>query len=65
MIWETLYDNAMSLLEKDENFEKAKPKKSYFLYFTFFEVMLLNRSYILFALSGGEKIMTKMSQLSF
>jgi hypothetical protein len=26
--------------------------------------MLLNRSYILFALSGGEKIMTKMGQLS-
>ena len=65
MIWETLYDNAMSLLEKDENFEKAKPKEKLLsFYFTFFEVMLLNRSYILFALSGGEKIMTKMSQLS-
>ena len=36
MIWETLYDNAMSLLEKDENFEKAKPKEkllSFLFYF--------------------------------
>ena len=65
MIWETLYDNAMSLLEKDDNFEKAKPKEKLLsFYYTFFEVMLLNRSYILFALSGGEKIMTKMGQLS-
>ena len=61
IIWETFYDNAMLLLEKDENFENAKPKEKLLsFYYTFFEVMLLNRSYILFALSGGEKIMTKM-----
>ena len=65
IIWETFYDNAMLLLEKDENFENAKPKEKLLsFYYTFFEVMLLNRSYILFALSGGEKIMTKMGQLS-
>ena len=65
IIWETFYDNAMSLLEKDENFENAKPKEKLLsFYYTFFEVMLLNRSYILFALSGGEKIMTNMGQLS-
>ena len=64
-IWETFFDNAMSLLEKDENFENAKPKdKLLSFYYTFFEVMLLNRSYILFALSGREKIMTEMGQLS-
>ena len=64
-IWETFYDNAMSLLEKDENFENAKPKEKLLsFYYTFFEVMLLNRSYILFALPGGEKIMNKMGQLS-
>ena len=65
IIWETFYDNAISLLEKDENFENDKPKEKLLsFYYTFFEVMLLNRSYILFALSGGEKIMTKMGQLS-
>lgn len=65
MIWETFYDNAMSLLKKDENFEMAKPKEKLLsFYFTFFEVLLLNRSYVLFSLSGAEKIMTKMGQLS-
>jgi hypothetical protein len=65
MIWETFYYNAMSLLKKDENFEMAKPKEKLLsFYFTFFEVLLLNRSYVLFSLSGAEKIMTKMGQMS-
>ena len=65
MIWESFYDNVMSLLEKDENFEKATPKdKLLSFYFTFFEVLLLNRSYVLFALSGDEKMMTKLGQLT-
>ena len=64
-IWETFFDNAMSLLEKDENFELAKPKdKLLSFYFTFFEVLLLNRSYVLFSLGGVDKIMSKMGQLS-
>ena len=65
IIWETFYDNAMSLLEKDESFKNGKPKEKLLsFYYTFFEVMLLNRSYILFALSGGEKLIAKMEQLS-
>ena len=64
-IWESFYQNSMSLLEKDENFEMAKPKdKLLSFYFTFFEVLLLNRSYVLFALTGDEKMMAKMGQLS-
>ena len=36
IIWETFYKNAMSLLEKDENFEGAKPKEKLLsFYFTF------------------------------
>ncbi len=65
IIWETFYKNAMSLLEKDENFEGAKPKEKLLsFYFTFFEVLLLNRSYVLFALSGSDNMMMKMGQLS-
>jgi hypothetical protein len=65
MVWESFYDNVMSLLEKDKNFEQAHPKdKLLSFYFTFFEVLLLNRSYVLFALSGDEKMMTKMGQLT-
>jgi hypothetical protein len=64
-IWETFFDNAISLLEKDENFELAKPKdKLLSFYFTFFEILLLNRSYVLFSLGGVDKIMPKMGQLS-
>ncbi len=64
-IWETFYDNTMSLLEKDDNFKMANPKEKLLsFYFTFFEVLLLNRSYVLFSLSGVDTIMTKMAQLS-
>ena len=64
-IWESFYQNAMTLLQKDENFEMAKPKEKLLsFYFTFFEVLLLNRSYVLFALSGDQKMMTMKGQLS-
>jgi AcrR family transcriptional regulator len=65
MIWETFYDNATSLLEKDDNFEGARPKEKLLsFYFTFFEVLSLNRSYVLFALSGSRNMIFKMKQLS-
>lgn len=65
VIWETFYVNAITLLKKDKNFEMAKPKdKLLSFYFTFFEVLLLNRSYVLFSLSGQEKIITNNGQLS-
>tara|TARA_Y100000389_G_C17360074_1_gene463267 strand:+ start:291 stop:944 length:654 start_codon:yes stop_codon:yes gene_type:complete len=64
-IWETFYENVMSLLNKDVNFDSAQPKdKLLSFYYTFFEVLLLNRSYVIFALSGEEKMMVKMVQLS-
>lgn len=65
MVWETFYDNAMSLLEKDKSFEMAKPKEKLLsFYYTFFEILLLNRSYVLFALSETDKITFRMNQLS-
>jgi hypothetical protein len=64
MIWQSFYENAMSLLEKDKNFDVSPPKEKLLsFYFTFFEVLLLNRSYILFVLSEEEKILSKMSNL--
>jgi hypothetical protein len=54
----------MSLLEKDKNFDVSSPKEKLLsFYFTFFEVLLLNRSYVLFVLSKEEKILSKMSNL--
>lgn len=65
MVWESFYDNVMMLLEKSEDFDKSSPKEKLLsFYYTFFEVLLLNRSYVLFALSGEEKIITKMGQLN-
>ena len=64
-IWQFFYDNAMGLLEKDATFENASPKdKLLSFYFTFFEVLLLNRSYVLFSLFSHQSNMVKMSQLS-
>ena len=64
MIWQSFYENAMSLLEKDKNFDVSSPKEKLLsFYFTFFEVLLLNRSYVLFVFSEEEKILSKMSNL--
>ena len=64
MIWQSFYENAMSLLEKDKNFDVSSPKEKLLsFYFTFFEVLLLNRSYVLFVLSEEEKILSKMGNL--
>jgi hypothetical protein len=64
-IWEAFYDNALSLLEKDKTFEMAKPKEKLLsFYYTFFEVLQLNRSYILFTLDGDRALMSNFSQLS-
>lgn len=57
-IFEAFYKNAMQLLTKNENFEKQSPKEKLLdFYFTFFEVLQLNRSYVLFVLD--EKKLTK------
>ena len=64
MIWQSFYENAMSLLEKDKNFDVSSPKEKLLsFYYTFFEVLLLNRSYVLFVFSEEEKILSKMSNL--
>jgi len=64
MIWQSFYDNAMLLLEKDIDFGNSTPKEKLLsFYYTFFEILLLNRSYILFVFSKEEKILNKMSDL--
>ena len=64
-IWQSFYDNAISLLKKDKDFVDSTPKEKLLsFYYTFFEVLLLNRSYILFVLSKEEKILSKMSDLT-
>jgi hypothetical protein len=64
MIWKSFYDNAISLLKKDKDFRDSTPKEKLLsFYYTFFEILLLNRSYILFVLSKEQKILNKISDL--
>ena len=64
MIWQSFYNNAISLLEKDKDFLDSTPKEKLLsFYYTFFEILLLNRSYVLFVFSNKEKIINKISDL--
>ena len=63
-VWEAFFTNTMQLLEKNENYASfSRQDKLLTFYFTFFEVLLLNRSYILFSLEQGNSKMEKLAQL--
>ncbi|WP_293870871.1 TetR family transcriptional regulator C-terminal domain-containing protein [Flavobacterium sp.] len=55
-IWVKFFDNALVIIEKDTAFESYADKdKLLTLYFTLFEIMTLNRSYVLFALKNNKE----------
>ena len=63
-VWQVFFDNTMGLLQKNKHYDSMDRKDRLLtFYFTFFEVLLLNRSYVLFALEGNESRMTKIGQL--
>tara|TARA_B110000444_G_C18781903_1_gene567874 strand:- start:841 stop:1443 length:603 start_codon:yes stop_codon:yes gene_type:complete len=63
-VWQVFFDNTMGLLHKNKQYDSMDRKDRLLtFYFTFFEVLLLNRSYVLFALEGNESRMTKIGQL--
>lgn len=63
-IWLAFYENTHSLLEQNPDFVNASRKDRLLMfYFTFFEVLLLNRSYVLFSLGQAQKGMAKWSSL--
>ncbi|AIG30279.1 heat-shock protein [Flavobacterium psychrophilum] len=50
-IWNKFFENTISTLEKDENYANYPDKnKLLSLYFTLFEILTLNRSYVVFSL---------------
>jgi AcrR family transcriptional regulator len=58
------FDNALTLIQKEKGYVSKTPKEKLLsFYFTFFEVLLLNRSYVLFALRGGKNPLDKMASL--
>lgn len=63
-IFETYYQNTFDLISKDESYASNAPKEKLLsFYFTFFEVLLLNRSYVLFTLGSGKAKMHELMQL--
>ena len=63
-IFVKFFDNAFSLISKEKNYEAQSPKEKLLsFYYTFFEVLLLNRSYVLFSLSATENKMQRLMTL--
>lgn len=63
-IWNSFYTQTMDLIESDnayENFENRE--KILTFYYTFFEILTLNRSYVLFVLREHRNMMKNLSQL--
>lgn len=64
-IWTAFYDNTHQLLDKNKDYPSLTRKdKLLSFYYTFFEVLLLNRSYVLFTLDKEAKPLEKLEQLS-
>ncbi len=63
-IWIKLFENAVISLKNDEAFATySNRNKLLALYFTFFEILTLNRSYVYFVLKENEKGLHNLKQL--
>ncbi len=63
-IFTQFFNNAIDLIQKEKGYQSKTPKEKLLsFYFTFFEVLLLNRSYVLFALNKQKTSLEKMATL--
>jgi hypothetical protein len=63
-IWNKFLDNAITTLHNDASFANYSPKnKLLTLYFTLFEILTLNRSYVLYILKDNKEGMNNLMQL--
>lgn len=63
-IWEKFYTNTISLMENNKEYEGFSNKdKMLTFFYTFFEILSLNRSYVLFVLNHNHMTMKNMGQL--
>ncbi|NAY93273.1 TetR/AcrR family transcriptional regulator [Muricauda sp. JGD-17] len=63
-IWEKFFDNSIGLIKKNKDYASmTNEEKMLTFFFTFFENLNLNRSYVLFVLDGKNHAMEKMAQL--
>ena len=64
-IWVKFYENAIATIEKEPTFETYSDKnKLLTLYFTLFEILTLNRSYILFSLKENKESLKNLKSLT-
>ena len=63
-IWNTFHVNTLQLLNKNKEYGSFSNKDKMLTYFyTMFELLTLNRSYVLFTLDGNRKTLEKMIDL--
>ncbi|MGB3591783.1 MAG: TetR family transcriptional regulator C-terminal domain-containing protein [Nonlabens sp.] len=63
-IWNTFFTMTMDVMHKSEEFEHMSNREKMLTFFyTYFEILTLNRSYVLFALDNNRNMMDNMDQL--
>ncbi len=63
-IWVKFFENATAMIEKEEAFAQYSDKnKLLTLYFTLFEILTLNRSYVLYSLSENNNGLKNLKSL--
>ncbi len=63
-IWAKLFINTKSLIEKNKEYDSFTNKdKMLTFFYSFFELLTLNRSYVLFALPSDRTVLKNMEQL--
>lgn len=64
-IWVKFFENTVSILEKDANYSSYENRnKLLSLYFTLFEILTLNRSYVYYALKDNKEGLRNLKQLA-
>ncbi|MCW1953115.1 MAG: TetR family transcriptional regulator C-terminal domain-containing protein [Flavobacteriia bacterium] len=63
-VWEDFYSHTMTLLEKGSDFNAATSRdKMLSFFFSFFELLTLNRSYVLYSLQSHKNMLHSLSTL--
>jgi hypothetical protein len=63
-VWVKFFENAVATIEKEREFESYTDKnKLLTLYFTLFEILTLNRSYVLFSLKENKEGLKNLKNL--
>ncbi|WP_405198103.1 TetR family transcriptional regulator C-terminal domain-containing protein [Christiangramia sp. LLG6405-1] len=63
-IWDKFFDNTLSVMEKSPDYHSFSNREKLLTFFyTFFEVLTANRSYVLYALSEHKDRMKNLEQL--